>query len=343
MIHLRIVAPQEPAHKVLELLTASPAVVNVVHLHGASKKPKGDVILCDVAREDASVIISDLKELDIPKVGSIAVEHIETSISDAAREAEKAAAGLPSDAVVWEEVESRTSEQTELSFSFVLFMIAAMQIAAVGIVLDEPILIVGAMVLGPEFGPLAAISVALVQRQAALAQRSLAALVVGFPIGTISAFATTLFMRWIDEFPDNFDETRHPFTDFITDPTFLSFFVAFVAGAAGVLSLTAAKSGALVGVLVSVTTIPAASNIGVAAAYGEWGIAGKAALQLGINLAGIVAAGVITLFIQRRYYVARRRKHLMDPVRTEAGLPLGRSMRGTTEVPGWEDMQKKEP
>ena len=173
MIHLRIVAPQEPAHKVLELLTASPAVVNVVHLHGASKKPKGDVILCDVAREDASVIISDLKELDIPRVGSIAVEHIETSISDAAREAEKAAAGLPSDAVVWEEVESRTSEQTELSFSFVLFMIAAMQIAAVGIVLDEPILIVGAMVLGPEFGPLAAISVALVQRQAALAQRSL--------------------------------------------------------------------------------------------------------------------------------------------------------------------------
>jgi uncharacterized hydrophobic protein (TIGR00271 family) len=206
-------------------------------------------------------------------------------------------------------------------------MIAAMQIAAVGIVLDEPILIVGAMVLGPEFGPLAAISVALVQRQATLAKRSLVALAVGFPLGTLSAAATTIFMRWIDEFPDNFDETRHPFTDFITDPAFLSFFVAFVAGSAGVLSLTAAKSGALVGVLVSVTTIPAASNVGVAAAYGEWGIAGKAALQLGINLAGIVAAGVITLFVQRRYYVARRRKHLSDPVRGEAGLPVGRSTR----------------
>jgi uncharacterized hydrophobic protein (TIGR00271 family) len=327
MIHLRIVAPEEPAHKVLDLLLASPAVINVVHLHAASKKPKGDVILCDVAREDASVIISDLKELDIPRLGSIAVEHIDTAISDAAKAAEKAAPGLPSDAVVWEEVEARTSEQTELSFSFVLFMIAAMQIAAVGIVLDEPILIVGAMVLGPEFGPLAAISVALVQRQATLAKRSLVALAVGFPLGTLSAAATTIFMRWIDEFPDNFDETRHPFTDFITDPAFLSFFVAFVAGSAGVLSLTAAKSGALVGVLVSVTTIPAASNVGVAAAYGEWGIAGKAALQLGINLAGIVAAGVITLFVQRRYYVARRRKHLSDPVRGEAGLPVGRSTR----------------
>jgi uncharacterized membrane protein len=100
-----------------------------------------------------------------------------------------------------------------------------------------------------------------------------------------------------------------------------------VAGAAGVLSLTSAKSGALIGVLISVTTIPAASNIGVAAAYGDWGDAGGAAGQLVLNLAGIVAAGVLTLFIQRRFYVIRRRKHLRDPARTAAGLPVGRSRR----------------
>ena len=63
------------------------------------------MILCDVAREDASVILGDLKELEIHKRGSIAVEHIDTSISDAAIAAEQAAPGLPSDAVVWEEVE----------------------------------------------------------------------------------------------------------------------------------------------------------------------------------------------------------------------------------------------
>jgi uncharacterized hydrophobic protein (TIGR00271 family) len=341
MIHLRIVAPEEPAHKVLDLLCASPAVINVVHLHAASKKPKGDVILCDVAREDASVILSDLKELDIPRLGSIAIEHIDTAISDAAVAAEKAAAGLPSDAVVWEEVEARTSEQTELSFSFVLFMIAAMQIAAVGIILDQPILIVGAMVVGPEFGPLAAVSVALVNKQAPLARRSLLALAVGFPAGIVVALLTTLVFIGVDVFPENFRDAQHPFTEFISDPDFLSFFVAFVAGGAGVLSLTSAKSGALVGVLISVTTIPAASNVGVAAAYGQWGDAGGAALQLAINLAGIVASGVLTLFVQRRYYVMRRRKHLMDPIRTEAGLPLGRSMRGTTEVPGWDEIQKK--
>jgi uncharacterized hydrophobic protein (TIGR00271 family) len=327
MIHLRIVAPEDIAHQALEVLSASPAVLNIVHMHGAATKPAGDVILCDVAREEASLILGDLKELDIPRQGSIAVEHIDTALSDAAVSAEKAAPGLPSDAVVWEEVEARTSENTELSFSFVLFMIAAMQIAAVGIVLDQPILIVGAMVVGPEFGPLAAISVALVQLQGRLAKRSLVALLVGFPLGTLGALVTTWVFIKTGAFPDEFETSDHPLTNFITEPDFLSFFVAFVGGAAGVLSLTSAKSGALVGVLISITTIPAASNIGVAAAYGRWGDAAGAAGQLGINLTGIVVSGVLTLFIQRRYYVTRRRRHLRDPHRAAAGLPVGRSAR----------------
>jgi uncharacterized hydrophobic protein (TIGR00271 family) len=326
MVHLRIVAPEDLAHKALDLLCGEDSVVNVVHLHGAARKPDGDVILCDVAREDASVIIGDLKELDIPAHGSIAIEELDSAISDAFEKAEKAAPGLPSDAVVWEEVQSRTSEQTELSVSFVAFMMLAMQIAAVGLVLDQPILIVGAMVVGPEFGPLAGISVAIVHLQGALARRSLAALAVGFPVGIAGALLMTLGLDAVGAFPGQLSEDR-PLTEFVSSPDFLSLFVAIVAGAAGVLSLTSAKSGALIGVLISVTTIPAASNIGVAAAYGEWGDAGGAAGQLTLNLAGIVAAGVITLYIQRRFYVMRRRKHLRDPARSAAGLPLGRSRR----------------
>jgi uncharacterized hydrophobic protein (TIGR00271 family) len=327
MIHLRIVAPEDVSHQALEVLNGSPAVLNIVHLHAAASKPDGDVILCDVAREEASVVIADLKELDIPRVGSIAVEHVDTALSAAADAAEKAAPGLPSDAVVWEEVEQRTSENTELSISFVLFMVAAMQIATVGIVLDQPILIVGAMVVGPEFGPLAAISVALVQLEGRLAKRSLVALLVGFPLGIVGALVTTWVFIETGAFPGEFETGDHPLTNFITEPDFLSFFVAFVGGAAGVLSLTSAKSGALVGVLISITTIPAASNIGVAASYGRWDDAAGAAAQLGINLSGIVVSGVITLYIQRRYYVMRRREHLSDPHRAAAGLPVGRSAR----------------
>ena len=93
------------------------------------------------------------------------------------------------------------------------------------------------------------------------------------------------------------------------------------------LSLTSAKSGALIGVLVSVTTIPAAANIGVAAAYTEWSEWRGAMLQLGVNLAAILIAGIATLYVQRLLYMRRRRAHLQDTAREAAGLPLGHSRR----------------
>ena len=90
------------------------------------------------------------------------------------------------------------------------------------------------------------------------------------------------------------------------------------------LSLTSAKSGALIGVLISVTTIPAAANIGVAAALGNWADWRGAMAQLIVNLIGIVLAGVVTLCVQRRLYERRRRRHLDDGARAVAGLPADR-------------------
>jgi uncharacterized hydrophobic protein (TIGR00271 family) len=327
VIHLRLVVPHDLTKQVLDLLCASPAVSSVVLLENAARKPEGDVILADVAREDASVIIGDLKELDLDHRGTIAMEEVDSAISDAAVEAEKAAHGSPSDAVVWEQVEARTSEETELSFSFLAFMVIAMLIAAVGVVTDSPILIIGAMVVGPEFGPLAAFCVALVQKRPDLAHRSILALAIGFPVGIAITYVAALIWRAAGVGPDNLADASQPLTNFISHPDAFSVIVATLAGTAGMLSLTSAKSGALVGVLISVTTIPAAANIGVAAAYTDWGEVGGAAIQLGVNLTAIVAAGITTLYVQRRYYVSRRKKHLRDPVRQEAGLPMGRSIR----------------
>lgn len=333
MVHLRIVAPHEVAGHALELLEGSGSVCNVILLEGAARKPAGDVILCDVAREDASVIVDDLKELDIPARGSIAMEYIDTQISDAADRAEKHAPGLPSDAVIWEDVEHRSEEMTELSLSFVAFMVLSMLIASVGIMLDQPILIVGAMVVGPEFGPLAGLCVAIVEKRGALVRRSVVALGVGFPVGVAFTVVTALALEAGGLVPGEFRTDDHPLTGFISNPDFFSFFVAYIAGTAGVLSLTSTKSGALIGVLISVTTIPAAANMGVAGALGDWTEAGGAAAQLGLNLAAIVLAGVVTLFVQRRWYVARRVRHLRDPARRAAGLPLGHSRLSRVRSP----------
>jgi uncharacterized hydrophobic protein (TIGR00271 family) len=321
MVHLRIVAPPDRSDKVIDLLEASPAACNLVVLPGAALKPAGDVILCDIAREEASVLIADLRELGVHRDGSIALEQIDSQISVAADRAERAARGAPSDAVVWEEVEARTSESTELGGNFLAFMIIACLIGSVGIYLGSPILIVGAMVVGPEFGPLAGLCVALVDRRLDLAKRSLAALAVGFPVGITAAFLFTLICRAFDLIETDFSGEAHFLTQFISRPDAFSFLVAAFAGVAGVLSLTSAKSGALIGVLISVTTIPAAANIGVAAAIGDWSEWRGAMIQLVVNLTAICLAGVATLAVERGLYRRRRRRHLGDDARVAAGLP----------------------
>lgn len=315
MVHFRLVVPSPDLEPVCELLERTPAVTNLIVLAGAARRPAGDVILCDVAREDASVVLSDLRRLGIHERGSISVEEIDTSLSRVADEAERAALGAPADAVIWEQVEARTSESATLSGGFLIFMTLAALIASVGIFLDSPILIVGAMVVGPEFGPIAGFCVAAVQRRGPLAVESLRALLVGFPVAITAACVVTFAFRATGVTPDTFTDADHGLAEVISNPDFLAFFVALCAGAAGVLSLSTQKSGALIGVLISVTTIPAAANIGVAFAYGDWSSWRGSMLQLAVNLAGILISGVVTLFVQRKLYHRRRRRHLaqIDP------------------------------
>jgi uncharacterized hydrophobic protein (TIGR00271 family) len=312
MVHLRIVSPPDLTDDVLEVLECTPAVVNIIVLRDAARRPDGDVLLCDVAREDASVIIGDLKALGLYERGSITLEQIDTAISKLADEAERHAPGAPSDAVVWEEVEQRTSENVELSGVFLLFMVLAALIAAVGIFLDSAILIVGAMVVGPEFGPIAGFCVAVVQRRRELAVRSGIALAVGFPLAIAAVFVASMIFKVTGLTPDEFDASDHGIAHLISTPDAFTVIVALCAGAAGMLSLSTAKSGALIGVLISVTTIPAAANIGVAAAYRDGdGLTGSIS-QLALNLASILVAGTTVLAIQRALYRRRRRHHLAN-------------------------------
>jgi uncharacterized hydrophobic protein (TIGR00271 family) len=309
MVHLRIVAPREQAHAALRLLEASGSVINVIHLHDVARKPDGDVILCDVAREDASVVIADLKDLGIDRDGTIAVELVDTAISHAADRAERHAAGAPADAVIWEEVTERTSEDSAISGTYLVFIVLAALIASVGIYLNSAILIVGAMVVGPEFGPIAGFCVATIQRRPDLAIKSLGALAVGFPLAIGAVLLSSLVFKATDITPAEFTAASHSLSETIANPDFFAAFVAFCAGVAGMLSLTTAKSGALIGVLISVTTIPAAANVGVSAAYADWDSFGGSTGQLGLNIASLLVAGILTLTVQRAVFHRRRAAH----------------------------------
>ncbi|MFG3306350.1 DUF389 domain-containing protein [Streptomyces wuyuanensis] len=307
MLHLRLIVPPDRTERVVDTIEKTVGTTHLVVLAGAARHPSGDLVMCDVAREACDELIGHLRELGLDRDGAISVESIDLSLSKRADEAEAEAPGEPADAVLWEQLTDATHEESTLSVTYLAFLTLATMIAACGVVLDNAILIVGAMAVGPEFGPLAGFSTAVVQRLPRLAVRSLVALIVGFVVAMAATVAFSVFMNGIGLFEFSMLGADRPNTAFIYDPDLFSFVVAVLAGVAGTLSLTSAKSGALVGVAISVTTVPAGANAAVALSYDAYGQAWGSSLQLLLNLLGIILAGTLTLFVQKWLWTRQRR------------------------------------
>lgn len=310
MLHLRLRVPDDLTDEVVRLLEGDDTVTNVAVVPGGFRQPAGCLVMADVARENATGVIGRLRDLDLDHRGSISIDPIETILSDAADAAEQAAPGAPDDGVVWVTVEQRLRAESRLSFAFVAFMTLAALIAGAGRILDQPILIVGAMVVGPEFSPIAAICFAFARPRPGMLPGAIRSLVGGFVLAIIVSTLICSVAYQLGGFTQH-QAASGPLTDFIVKPDGWSFVVAVIAGVAGTLSLTTEKSGPLVGVFISVTTIPAVGTAAVCLASGVWSELGSAAAQLGINILGMVLAGTLTLLLQRLVWqriVTRPRK-----------------------------------
>ncbi|MEU4653013.1 DUF389 domain-containing protein [Streptomyces sp. NPDC023723] len=308
MLHLRLITPPAQTDEVVRLLDTTVGTAHLVVLPGAARSPAGDVVMCDVAREAGNDLIDELRALGLQRHGAITAEDIDLSLSEYADRAEEEAPGEGADAVLWEQLQEATHEESTLSVTYVAFITLATMIAACGVVLDNAILIVGAMAVGPEFGPLAGICTAAVQRAPRLALRSAVALLAGFAIAMAVTAAFSVFMDSVGLFTEAKLEGERPNTGFVYAPDWFSFVVAVLAGAAGMLSLTSAKSGALVGVAISVTTVPAAANAAVALIYGDADQGWHSTEQLLLNLLGIIVAGTLTLLLQKTLWATMKRR-----------------------------------
>jgi uncharacterized hydrophobic protein (TIGR00271 family) len=160
------------------------------------------------------------------------------------------------------------------------------------------ILIVGAMAISPDALPIAAACIGLVSRRFALAGRALATLALGLGATALAAWILTLVLDVLGQLPSGFQVGESALSG-LTSVNATTIGVAAAAGVAGMLALeTRASAG--VGVAISVTTIPAAAYLGVAAGVGELDKASGALAVLAVNVAMISVGGAGTLLAQRR-------------------------------------------
>jgi uncharacterized hydrophobic protein (TIGR00271 family) len=300
VLRIRLLVAHRLFGPALELIDACVGTAHVAVHRSAARRPAGDVIEAVVAREAVDGLIDRLVQLGLTEDGSIEVSAPELTLSRSAERAAARAPGRAADALVWEELAAKTEADSELTGTFLVLLTVATMLAAIGVLTDSTITVVGAMVVGPEFGALAALAVGLVDRRWAILRRAALALVVGFPFAMAVTALGVLLAEMIGLVHRHALTTPGPATEFIYHPGPWSAVVALLAGVAGMVSLTSDRSAALVGVFISVTTVPAAGYVATALVLGYPARAVESALQLVINLAGIVVAAAVVLLIRRR-------------------------------------------
>lgn len=299
MMHLRISVPADLVDDVLDVFADNPAVSHLSRIPGASLEPPGDIVMADVAREGVNEFVDRLNALGLAEEGTLHIDQVRNWVSKSGLRAEQVTPGASADAVVWSDVTQRAYEDSELNWTYLSFMTLATVLAAIAIVVDSQVLVIGAMVLGPEFVPIAGLGLAAVRRRGTLFRRAASTLVTGFAVAMVLTTLLALVARALGWAVEGDVTGPRPGTDFIYSPDKWSFIVALIAAAAGVLSLTSDKLGGLSGVFISVTTVPAAGNVALGLAFGVWDEVSASLVQLGLNISGMVVAGWLTLALQQ--------------------------------------------
>jgi uncharacterized hydrophobic protein (TIGR00271 family) len=298
VIHLRVVSPPDVTGTLMPVLRTEPAVLNLTMLPGAVSNPDGDAVHFDVLHGAANDVIGLLRNLGLGERGSIVLENVDTSISARADRVMGRRGRFQQFTPVWAEIESRIELEGSFPPSWFGLLVIAGLIGAVGILTNSTILIVGAMVVGPEYGAILSLAYGVTRRDWTRVRRSVAALIIGFALAVVAALLLSLIIRGAGLEPRGYRLGIRPVSDLINTPNWFSFIVAALAGIVGVVSLTEARSSTLIGVFISVTTIPAASDIGVSLAFGSDSEARGSALQLVLNVVVLTAVAIVGLPLQ---------------------------------------------
>jgi uncharacterized hydrophobic protein (TIGR00271 family) len=302
MIHVRAVSPRDVTPRLVDVLRANPGVLSVVVLEGAARDPDGDAVQFDVIAAEANRVLTELRALGVDRRGSIMIDTVETSISDVATRAEGREPGGKDFSPIWEQVDSRMRALGRYPPSWFILLTIAGILAAVGILTNSQILIVGAMIVGPEYYATISVAFGINKRERPRVREGLRALVIGFALAIVASFLFSLIVHGFDLQPQAFDRGIRPVSDLINSPNFFSVVVAVLAGVVGVVSLAEARANTLVGVFVSVTTIPAAADVGVSTAFTSWRELRGSALQLLLNVVLLIVVGALVLRFQRRLW-----------------------------------------
>jgi uncharacterized hydrophobic protein (TIGR00341 family) len=202
------------------------------------------------------------------------------------------------DRIAREELTSKAEELAPGLTNYALLTIVSAVIATAGLLLDSPAVVVGSMVIAPLIGPAMTANVGTVVDDRGLFVRGVKLQAFGLLLAVASATVFAVLVRTANVVPPIADVTSVGQVRERVAPDFLSLVVALGAGAAGVLSLTAGVSTALVGVMIAVALIPPAATVGIGIAWGQPLVSLGSGVLVLVNILSINLAVLVGLWYQ---------------------------------------------
>lgn len=220
-----------------------------------------------------------------------------------------------------EALEHRLEEMSRLSVDFLVMLTASTAIATLGLFLNSPAVIIGAMIIAPLIRPLTGLSLACLTADLLLLQRALLTLVTGTALGGCIACLLASLLSGIELTPEILARTR---------PNLIDLGVAMIAGAVGAYCQTKEElADTLAGVAIAVALVPPLGVAGIGLARLDANVWTGAALLYATNLVGISVAGAIVFLLLGYSPLRQARTGLLisGALVCILVLPLGLSMR----------------
>jgi uncharacterized hydrophobic protein (TIGR00271 family) len=314
VLYLRAFATPQQATRAVEVLGAIPDVRHVMRYTTADGRE--EMITADL---DAAAVDPALEALIDAGLAATDVMVERTNPIGPTEQRGGRWLAHRGDAMVWAEVVEGARENARVPARYLVLMFVAGVLAGFAVLLQNSVLIVGAMAVSPDLLPVTAICVGIVGRRIRLVGRSIGTLVLGMSVAIATACLLTLVLDGTGyltaKLPDGSVLILTPKEDLLL-PTIV---IAFVAGIAGMIA-TETRASAAVGVAISVTTIPSAAYAGVALAVGTVNETLFGLGFLGINIASLVLGGTLALVVQRRLQRTYL-PHARPTSRPDAGAP----------------------
>ena len=180
-------------------------------------------------------------------------------------------------------------ESANVSSTYVLLMVLSALLATLGLFLNSPSIVIGAMVLAPLMAPIISLSMGLLRSDHDLSRRSFSTLFIGMFIA-LSLSALIAFILPFQEVTNEIEGRLHPST--------LDLLVAVFSGVAGAFASAReniAKS--LPGVAIAVALVPPLCVSGIGIGWMNYEVFYGAMLLFMTNLTGIIMAAGLSFMV----------------------------------------------